>query len=117
MDVFNQFCLGLSAGFVADTCATVASVRAGDVLLVPDTLLRIENLGAGAMRIGFHYSYQHSGTVPAELPVDVVSRLSNETKILMEYAHALHAKPIAAVWVQSFSSLYSSSSSNSNSKL
>ena len=54
------------------------------------------------MRIGCHYSYQHVGTVPAELPAEVISRLSNETKALMEYAHVLHTKPLVASWAQSF---------------
>ena len=75
---------------------------AGDVLLIPDALLRAEPLGYGTMRIGFNYSYQYAGTMPAELPAEVVSRLSKETKMLMEYAHVLHTKPLAAAWAQSF---------------
>ena len=75
---------------------------AGDVLLVPDALLQPESPGRGTMRIGFHYSYQYAGAVPAELPSEVVSRLSDETKALMEYGHVLHTKPLAAAWAQTF---------------
>ena len=93
------------AGFVPETCISVASVLAGDVLLIPDALLRVEPLGYGTMRIGFNYSYQYAGMMPAELPAEVVSRLSEETKMLMEYAHVLHTKPLAAAWAQSFANV------------
>ena len=90
------------AGFVPDTCTNVESVLAGDVLLIPDALLRVEPLGYGTMRICFNYSYQYVGTAPTELPAEVASRLSDETKTLMMYAHVLRTMPLAAAWAESF---------------
>eukprot|EP01045_Picozoa_sp_COSAG04_P019936 COSAG04_NODE_1986_length_5067_cov_2.041667_2_plen_89_part_00 len=42
-----------------------------------------------------------SGVAP-DMPPPVWARLSEETWSLMEYAHVLHTKPLAAGWVDSF---------------
>ena len=46
---------------------------------------------------------QFSGVAPdIHVPPPVWARLSEETRSLMEYAHVLHTKPLAAGWVDSF---------------
>eukprot|EP01051_Picozoa_sp_SAG22_P016841 SAG22_NODE_2471_length_2534_cov_1.657495_3_plen_169_part_00 len=87
-------------GCMPGSCVRVAPVRAGDCLLVTNALTR------GVVRakhaVEFRYEFQFAGAVPAALPPAVAERLSDHTKVLMEYAHVLHTKPLAADWVQTF---------------
>ncbi|MDA8639386.1 hypothetical protein N9L31_00285 [bacterium] len=88
------------AGCTPASRERVSPIRAGDAILIPAALPR--DLPSGQQVLEFRYGRHFSGTVPAELPRAVSQRLSGETKALMEHAHALHAKPLAAEWVETF---------------
>ena len=87
-------------GCVPNSCVRVGPICAGDVVLIPEALTR------GAVRgkqvLEFRYGFQYSGAAPAELPATVSERLSDDTKMLMGYAHVLHTKPMANEWVETF---------------
>ena len=78
----------------------MSPIRAGDAVLLPAALTR--GMPSGEQVLEFRYGFHFSGPVPAELPRAVSQRLSGETKALMEYAHVLHTKPLAAEWVKTF---------------
>ena len=50
----------------------------------------------------FRFEPQHTGTLPPELPPEVLARLSDQTKELMAFAHISHTKEVAAGWRDSF---------------
>ena len=70
-------------------------------------------MAEGRMRqmLLFRFEPQHTGTLPPELPPEVLARLSDQTKELMAFAHISHTKEVAAVsrhdiaaiWVALFS--------------
>ena len=78
--------------------------KAGDVVLLAGGLTRGAMPWAGAGKrqlLVLRYELQFSGVAP-DMPPPVWARLSEETRSLMEYAHVLHTKPLAADWVDSF---------------
>ena len=88
---------------VPEGCVAVPA-KAGDVVLLAGGLTRGAMPWAGAGKrqlLVLRYELQFSGVAP-DVPPPVWARLSEETRSLMEYAHVLHTKPLAAGWVDSF---------------
>ena len=50
----------------------------------------------------FRYEPQHTATLPAQIPPQVMARLSDTTKELMAFAHVTHTKQVVARWHDSF---------------
>ena len=98
----SEFVRPTTAHCAHASCRRVVSpIRAGDAVLLPAAALT-RGMPSGEQVFEFRYGFHFSGPVPAELPRAVSQRLSGETKALMEYAHVLHTKPLAAEWVKTF---------------